>query len=103
MRSFSTRDKLGIAGGLLLGIALVTYILEFCYTDFRIAQGGIMRAGGAFFLLWLAWPELTRIPKWAYLSLAVALVVIAFRPQLALFIVPLFILFLITQPSGKNK
>lgn len=96
------RNRLGLASVVLLTLAALTYLLSFWFTSIR-PQGAFMRMGGACFVLWLAWPELERIPKWAYLSLILSVIVIAIKPIFFVYLFPLYILFLLTQPFGRKK
>ena len=55
-------------------------------------------------LLWLAWPELERLPRWIFFAIPVLVVLCAWRPQLILIVVPaLFLLWLLQPPKSRRS
>lgn len=54
--------------------------------------------------LWVAWDDLHRLPRWLLSTVVVALVLVALKPKLFLFIVPLVVALAILQPRfGRRK
>ncbi len=55
------------------------------------------------FLLWLAWPELERLPRWTLVAAPICAIICAWRPQYIVVVVPLILLFFMFRPSAKRK
>ena len=54
--------------------------------------------------LWLAYPQLYRLPNWLWTALPVLVVILAFRPRWLLLAVPLIIVLAILKPRlGARK
>ncbi|MDO5580363.1 MAG: hypothetical protein Q4G69_04470 [Planctomycetia bacterium] len=58
------------------------------------------RFGLIMLALWLAWPELERLPRWIFFALPFVIVVGVWRPILLIYLLPL--LFLFWFLSGKT-
>ena len=54
------------------------------------------------FLLWLAWPELERLPRWALVAAPICAIICAWRPQYLVVAVPVILLFFMLRPSAKR-
>ena len=66
------------------------------------------RIGGLLVAVWIAHPQLVRLPAWLYLLLLVLAALIAVRPKLAIIVIPLVIAALWLRPrrgsgSAKNR
>lgn len=93
-----TRKKVG---WIALGMAvLVAY-------GFWSGEAGLLelnRMCVMMFLLWLAWPELERLPRWIFFAIPILVVLCAWRPQLLLFVGPaLFFLWLLQPPKSRRS
>lgn len=55
------------------------------------------------FLLWLAWPELERLPRWIFFAIPILVVLCAWRPQLILFVGPALFFFWLLQPPKSRR
>ncbi len=57
-----------------------------------------VRMGALSAALWMAWDDIQRLPRTALSATLVALVVLALKPRLFLFIVPLIVALAIIRP-----
>ena len=102
--NFSARDKIGIAAGVLLAIAAITYGLTYI-VHFEAAKplAVSMRVGLPLFFLWLAWPDLAAFPRWVLQASIPMVILVAIRPQLLLIVIPLGLLMMFLQPKIKSS
>ena len=73
---------------LILGIVTLWFPPSFL-TNTTMLAAALLRVGTLFCVIWLAYPDLKRIPKWIWAGLLVSVVVIAVRPRAALVLLPL--------------
>ena len=59
------------------------------------------RVGGLLVAIWIAHPQLVRLPAWIYAVGCAAAVAIAVRPRLAIIVVPLVLAALWLRPRGR--
>lgn len=63
-----------------------------------------VRMGALTTALWVAWDDLQRLPQWALGTTLVALMLVAIRPRLFLFLIPLVVILAIIRPRfGQQK
>lgn len=63
-----------------------------------------VRMGALTVALWMAWNDLQRLPSWVLGTTLAALALVAFRPRLFLFLVPLIIVLAVIRPRfGQRK
>ncbi len=63
-----------------------------------------VRMGALTAALWVAWGDLQRLPGWILGTTLLALVLVAFRPRLFLFLIPLIIVLAVIRPRiGQRK
>lgn len=92
------RTKIGLIALVLALLALAAWlrgsdpILLAAYVRTAIVMG----------VLWMAWPELTLLPRWIYISLPILLILGAFRPQILFFAVPGLLLYWFLVPKPKK-
>ncbi len=68
------------------------------------AQAACWRGGTLAALLWLAFDQLQRLPGWLLGLLFTSVAIIAIRPRLALWAIPLLIVLAILRPRfGRRK
>ncbi len=106
MRDFARdlqRHLIGVLGLALIGGAI--YYLVFPPTsEFHSMFEAACRRMGIFcVLLWLAYPELSRLPSWLALTIPFVTAVIVFRPRYALVLVPLILLILFLRPRRPGS
>jgi len=60
-----------------------------------------MRIGMVLGAIWLAYPELSRIPRWMYVILLIAATAVMIQPKLILVIAPIVIAIWVFRPRAK--
>jgi cell division protein FtsW (lipid II flippase) len=99
------RTKLGILALLLLLLAGVLKLLESTTPLAMEGWGACLRVGMILGAFWLAYPDLVRLPIWAFPAIGL-LCLAAIRWKIFLFAVPpaLFLgWLLIPRPAAKNR
>lgn len=87
---------------LLIGSGLYLIYPEYGETT-PLLKAACFRMAPVLILLWLAYPELERMPWWIWIIVPGTLVVLAWRPRLIPIALPLLILFGILRPrKAKN-
>jgi hypothetical protein len=83
----------------LLAIGLVIWI---CQSG---EQGSLMqleaacwRTGGCLAVLWLAYPDLRKVPGYVWITLPILILVLAKWPRLFLLVIPLLLLYALIRP-----
>lgn len=80
-------------------IAFASYgMFIFLYTT-QMPWAWSLRVGSVLFLLWLAWPELSRIPVWVFRATIPTIVVIAIYPPVLYIVIPGIIAYLYLMPK----
>jgi hypothetical protein len=85
----------------ILGILAVLFLLAgvvfglYRYDQF---QGECWRTGSVLLMLWLAYPDLCRVPVWVLLVLPVAVVVVLRRPRWLWALIPALLLVAFLKP-----
>lgn len=96
---FETRSKLGWLTVVLAVLTAVGYLRSFD----PMTQGALVRTLIEVGALYLAWPELVQLPKWVWCAIPVVVIVGAFRPQILLAAIPLFLLILYLMPKKRKR
>ncbi len=95
-----------------LGILALTLVTGAVYFSFWPPEGqhwrawllpACVRMGALSAALWMAWDDLQRLPKWMLSTTLIALVVVALKPKLFLFIVPLVVVLAVIQPRFGRR
>lgn len=86
---------------LLLGSGLL-FLLHPEWDQTQAFASSALRIGLVLGAIWLAYPELVRLPKWLIPLLIGVAVTIAFRPRSALFLVPIVLVVLVLRPRKKG-
>jgi len=70
-------------------------------------QAACWRLGALTSILWLAWPQLHRVPPWVFGAILVPLLILAVRPRLIFLAVPIVIVLAILRPkfgrAGRDR
>ena len=78
----------------LITLALLAWAaVATCYLplrDYEPAGKIALRIGLVLGVLWLAWPDLHRLPGWAWCVLPIGLVVLIYAKSLLVYLIPLF-------------
>jgi hypothetical protein len=91
----------GIIALLLLVGSGLLFLLRPEWDESLAFASSSLRIGLVLGAIWLAYPELIRLPKWLIPLLIGAAVTVAFRPKSALFLVPIVLVVLILRPKRK--
>jgi hypothetical protein len=82
------RPLVGLSALLLLAIGAALYILRPTFIDGNAIPAICIRVGLLLAVLWLAIPDLGKIPRWLWMNILLTAVVVAWRPPAALLVVP---------------
>ena len=82
------RHILGLIALALLGLGTITSLIP-SLADYQVLALGGLRVGIVLGVLWLAWPDLDRLPRWAWIALAVGLVAVIYARSILIFAAPL--------------
>lgn len=84
---FNRRPLIGILAVALLAIAAVL-LARGSGSEYQAAGSACLRVGVLLAAVWLAYPQLEKIPTWIFGTALTGLMLVVVRPQLALVIVP---------------
>ena len=107
MASQTSMDRRPWIGG-VAAILLAAGAVTFFFPDIAGSSNGAIaaaciRAGSVMFALWLAYPDLRRIPPWMVTGLVIAAAVFAVRPRAALVIIPMLITIWMVMPKQRRE
>ncbi len=96
------RHALGIIGI----VAFVVGVAAHCVADdqdgtMQAVSGSGTRIGAVLLSIWLAFPQISRVPAWMYKSGLISALVIAIRPKAAFVILPALALIWLLRPRPK--
>ncbi len=99
------RHAIGAIALLLFAGAMAFVIWEPRAVGWQVQfQAACWRVGAGMAVLWIAYPDLQRMPPWVWAVLLAAMVVIAAKPRAAMLIVPLIIILAVLRPRfGQRK
>ena len=106
------RHLLGLASLLLLAVGVYFWLfVPPGEHENQFLHGGCVKAGSLLAAVWLAYPQLERMPEWIFAAILVVSLIIAVRPraaillvQIFLFSLPLWPLFWVFKPAkGKSS
>ena len=103
----SRRLTIGIIGWLLLIVGIGLFFFGPRNDTGMMLCGACVRVGLIMLALWLAFPQVSRVPPWIYGCSLAALIVVAARPKWIIWVGPalLALWFLRPRPdkNGRNK
>ncbi len=79
------RHLLGLIALTSLGLAAALY-----WTTYQAAGAMGLKVGLVLGALWLAWPDLHRLPRWAWYVLPIVCVMLIYARQFLMFLLPAF-------------
>ncbi len=82
------RHILGLIALALLGLATIVCLLP-PLADYQVLALGGLRVGIVLGVLWLAWPDLNRLPRWAWFALPIGLIAVIYARSVLIFAAPL--------------
>jgi len=92
------RPTIGIIALVLLASALLLWLRPLDWGGQQALLAACVRVGVVMSALWLAHPQVSRLPAWFLPTLLVAAIVVAIRPKLIVLAVPLIIALCILRP-----
>ena len=93
------RHAIGIIALLLLACAVVFLIFPIGNVAWQEPLGSACcRVGALMAALWLAYPDMHRVPTWLWGTLFAILVVVAIRPRTVFLAVPIIVALAILRP-----
>ncbi len=97
------RRIIGIMAVALLALGLMIWICRPGEQGSLVQlEAACWRIGGCLAVLWLAYPDLGKIPRWIWIALPVLILVMARWPRLFFIIVPLLILYALVRPRSSD-
>jgi len=93
------RTRLGIIATALLVVATLSVVQYFADPQRTKPLYGIIKWAPLLFLFWMAWPDLERIPRWAYYVSVPIVVLCALRPVLLYIVIPMALVALFMMPK----
>ncbi len=98
------RHLIGILGLLLLLGVLVTWNWEPDSAWGTQIRAGCWRLGPLLIILWLAFPQVERVPAWLWVYIIIVLVLAAWKPKLLLIAIPIIVVLAVLKPRfGRRK
>ena len=98
------QTALGILAAALLGGAIYLSIWPPEAESLRAwVLPACVRMGALASALWMAWDDLQRLPQWLLSATLVALFLVALRPKVFLFIIPLIVILAVIQPRFGRR
>lgn len=101
------RDTLGAIAGVLLLAALIMWVSAPNSAVIRSVVGVCLRVGLLLAALWLALPQITaifeRYPRWVWMTLAVAALVLLLIPSVLQLLIPLALIIAVLYYLGFFK
>lgn len=65
-------------------------------------MGAFLRTAVVMTLLWFAWPQLARLPRWIFFAVPAACIAAAFNPRILLVLIPALLLYGVLRPAPKK-
>jgi len=97
------RHAIGIIALVLLLLAVVFWIWPPPWSGDLFARGAFVRVGAIMAALWLAYPEVKRLPPWLLAAIPLLLVILAVRPRWFLIALPIVIALAILRPGMPSR
>lgn len=97
------RRAIGIIACVLLLIAAMMWMWPLA-SEFHLGlEAACWRVGALMAVLWMAYPDLKRLPGWMLVLVPVMLIAIAFKPRRAIYVLPILLLIMLLRPRAKRK
>lgn len=94
------RHAVGIIALVLLTSAFALWLWQ-SDGDYDMLLGALVRVGMVMGALWLAWPDVQRLPAWTFAAVPILLLVIAVKPKWFLFLLPILIALAVLRPRRR--
>ena len=96
------RTRIGILA-ILCWIGILAGIVQYYKTGNDLLFKMFNRVGIFLLFLWMAWPELERLPRWVYFVMPIMIIVAVWRPQMLIIVVPLALLYWYIRPKPESS
>jgi len=96
------RPTVGLIAVFLLGTCAWLWIWPPEWDGTEMLMGATLRMGLVMAAIWLAHPQLVHVPAWIFQAVTAAALVIAVRPKLALFALPLLLAYVLLRPRKRS-
>jgi hypothetical protein len=97
------RPTVGLIAIVLLGTALALWIIPSGLQSHQALLGACLKVGAVMGALWLAHPQLMRLPKWMAAAAGITAVVAAVKPRILFVAVPLLFIVWSLMPSAAKR
>lgn len=84
----------------LLALGVWLWLGPFEGSDANVAVGACWRVGLVLAAIWLAYPQIDRVPVWFLPTSLIVLILIAWRPRLMILAVPLLVALWALRPRS---
>ena len=92
------RPTVGIIAVVLLASAAALWVWPLDWDGYDALLGACVRIGAVMAAIWLAHPQLVKLPLWLPEAVVVVAIVVALRPKLIIVALPLILLLLWLRP-----
>ncbi len=99
----SRRVTIGIIGWVLLIVGIFIFFYGPHDDTWTMLCGACVRVGLIMLALWLAFPQVSRVPPWIYGCSLVALIVVAARPKWIVWVGPSLVALWLVRPRPGKK
>jgi hypothetical protein len=102
MSDSAKRHVLGVIALVFTAIALYFYLSPPERPFFINLHAASARVGVFCVALWLAWPELLRLPRWIFQVIPLLAILLAWKPRLFLLAIPIVVVVIILRPRKRE-
>ena len=95
------RPTVGIIAIVLIGSAVALWARPLQWDGYAALLGACVRIGAVMAAIWLAHPQLVKLPSWVPGVVVVAAIIVALRPKLIFIALPLLLLLLWLRPRKR--
>ena len=101
----SNRIKIGIIAAVCLVLSALIFFCSPVDSSLNSFLGALIKVGAMMAILWLAYPQLARLPAGLAIAIGAGAMAITVYRKLAVVVIPLLVLawFFRPRPAGKNE
>jgi len=96
------RHAIGVIAIALLGVGIFFLIWPPRDSALQWLHGSSVRIGVVLLAVWLAWPEISRVPRWMYGLVTAGILIVMIQPKLVAFVVPALVVVWFLRPREKT-
>ncbi len=90
-------------GVLALALLVISIALRIWYPSDTATADACLRPALVFGLLWLALPQMRQLPRWMTVAVAVAALVVLWRPKALLLVLPILAAMWVLRPRRTKR